>query len=195
MIVIDNTMISTELLEKKFVCDLQRCKGACCVEGAGGAPLEAGELPVMEEIFDAVKPYLTREGIAAIEQKGIYVKEEDDEFTGWGTPLIGNTGACAYVNYDEKNIAYCGIEKAFLDGKISFRKPVSCHLYPVRVKVSAGFTLVNYDEWDICDPACALGEQLQVPVYRFVKDAFIRRFGEEIYGVLETVAAKERDKS
>ena len=185
MIVIDNTLISTELLEKKFVCDLQRCKGACCVEGASGAPLEKEELQILEEIYEEVSPFLTEKGRQAIAELGRFVREEDDEYTGWATPLIDGTGACAYTNWDEKGIAYCGIEKAFLEGRISFRKPISCHLYPVRVKVSAGMTLVNYDEWDICDPACALGEQLQVPIYRFVKEALVRRLGEEVYRVLQ----------
>jgi len=188
MIVFGNTLISTELLEKKFVCDLSRCKGDCCIEGDSGAPLEPEETGILDEIYPLVEPYLTDKGRNAIHRQGKHVVEEDDEYTGLATPLIDGTGACAYVNWDEKGIAYCGIEKAYLDNKISFRKPVSCHLYPVRVKVSAGITLVNYEEWEICDPACALGEQLQVPVFKFVKEALIRRLGMEAYEVVEAAS-------
>jgi hypothetical protein len=131
---------------------------------------------------------LSDKGQESISRQGVYVTEPEDEYTGYATPLIDGTGACAYINWDRNGISYCGIEKAFLDGNISFRKPVSCHLYHVRVKVNAGFILVNYDEWDICDTACKLGESLQVPVYRFVKDALVRRLGEETYQIIEAAA-------
>ncbi len=197
MIVIDNILISDDVAEKQFVCDLNKCKGACCVEGDGGAPLELDEMKALDAVYEAVKPYMTKKGIATVEEKGKYVFEKDDEYTGYGTPLIGNTGACAYVNFDDKGIAQCSIEQAFNDGVVSFHKPISCHLYPIRIKEYKHSTAVNYERWDICDDACTLGAQLKVPTYIFVKNALIKKFGEEFYEQLEGAVAyknKQEDK-
>ncbi len=188
MILIDDILISDEVITKQFVCDLQACKGACCVEGDGGAPVEPDEVEQMERALEAVWPYMTEEGRRAVKKMGVAVPEED-EYTGLVTPLI-NGGACAFVAYKEDGTATCSFELAYHDGKTDFRKPVSCHLYPVRVKNYNTITAVNYDEWDICKAACVLGESLKVPLYIFVKDALIRKFGEEFYEVL-TLAAKE----
>ncbi len=192
MIPIQNTLVSNELIEKKFVCDLQRCKGACCVQGESGAPLEEEELEIIEKIYPYLNPYLTAEGIQAIEQKGLYEMDADGD---WVTPLIGDKGACAYTIY-EKGIAQCGIEKAFKDGKTDFQKPVSCHLYPVRVAKYKNYDAVNYHKWEICTPACSFGKQMKVPVFQFVKNALIRKFGKEWFGELENFAsAKDRKKN
>lgn len=182
MIIIDDKIVSDELKDKYFVCNLSACKGACCVEGESGAPLDMDELDEMEDNYETVKPYLTPEGIAAIENQGHFVLDSTDGV--FKTPLIEGTGACAYVNY-KNGIAYCGIEKAWLDKKSEFRKPVSCHLYPVRISKYDGFEAVNYEQWDICNPACENGAQLKVPVYKFVKEALIRKYGEEFYRQLE----------
>ena len=138
----------------------------------------------MEDIYEKVKPFLRPEGIAAIEEQGTSIVSD------WGeleTPLI-NGGACAYVTFTESGVASCGIEDAYNAGVVDFKKPISCHLYPARIKKYSSFSAVNYHRWDICDAACTLGAELQVPVYKFLKDALTRKFGEEWYTELEKVA-------
>lgn len=188
MFQLGKSIVSEEIIENDFVCNLTACKGACCVEGEAGAPLEEEELAVMEEIYPKVKPYLRPEGIAAIEAQGVYVKGKDGE---WETTLV-NGSECAYVIFDEKGTALCGIEEACNKGDIEWKKPVSCHLYPVRVKQYAEFSAVNYHKWHICDDACTLGKELGVPVYKFVKAGLIRKFGEAWYKELEDVAKELR---
>ncbi|ELR69636.1 hypothetical protein C900_04861 [Fulvivirga imtechensis AK7] len=180
MIEFGNVILSDDVKEKFFVCNLEKCKGACCVEGDLGAPLEDDELDVLDEIYDEVRPYLSEEGKRAIEEQGTYILDEDDEYS---TPTIGGR-ECAYAIYDEKGVLKCGIEQAFFDGKISFRKPISCHLYPIRVTKYEDFDAINYDRWSICSPACSLGKELQVPVYKFLKDALTRKYGEQWYSDL-----------
>lgn len=174
------TIISQDLLEKDFVCNLSACKGACCVEGDAGAPLENDEVEKLAEIYPRVKPFLREEGVKAIEKQGTSIKDWDGEMV---TPLV-NGKECAYVIYDEKGITKCGIEKAYEAGEVDFKKPLSCHLYPVRITKYSRFDALNYHKWDICSPACTLGKELEVPVYKFVKDALIRKYGEEWYAEL-----------
>ncbi|WP_318642415.1 DUF3109 family protein [Flavobacterium ardleyense] len=183
MFQLGKTIVSEDILEKDFVCNLTACKGACCVAGDAGAPLTLEETKILEEIYPKIKSMLRPEGIAAIEGQGTWVTGEDGELE---TPLIGGAD-CAYVIFDE-GTALCGIEQAYNEGLVSWKKPVSCHLYPVRVKDFSDFAAVNYDRWDICDDACTLGQELGVPVYKFVKEALIRRFGEDWYMELEKVA-------
>ncbi|MEN9875472.1 MAG: hypothetical protein RLZZ529_469 [Bacteroidota bacterium] len=183
MFQLGKTIVSEEILERDFVCNLSACKGNCCIDGDAGAPLSAEETKIMEEIYPKVKPYLRPEGIAAIEAQGTWVKGEDGDFE---TTLIEGKD-CAYVIFDGAT-ALCGIEQAYNEGIVSWKKPVSCHLYPIRVKDFSEFTAVNYDKWDICNDACTLGKELQVPVYKFVKEALVRRFGEDWYLELEKVA-------
>ncbi len=179
MISIDDKLISDDIVEKHFICHIERCKGICCVKGDGGAPLTGEEKKILKSILEKVKPYLTEEGINTLNEKGPFIYDkEDDEFT---TPLRNSDTACAYVNFEEDGTACCGIERAYEAGVIDFRKPVSCHLYPIRVKEYKDFTALNYDVWEICSDACTLGKELGVPVYKFLKDALIRRFGEEFY--------------
>jgi hypothetical protein len=184
MIEIGDTIVSRDLLNKAFVCDLEACKGACCVQGDSGAPLEEDERAILDKEYDAIKPYLLEKGREAIDRKGGSVIDSDGDL---GTPLVED-GACAYAIF-ENGKALCGIEKAWKAGATAFRKPVSCHLYPVRVSSYSSFKAVNYHRWKICDPACQLGAQLEVPVYVFLKDALIRRFGPEWYHELEQVYA------
>jgi hypothetical protein len=187
MIAIGRTLISNDILQKRFVCDLAACKGACCVEGDSGAPLEEHELDELKVIVPDVLPYLTEEGRQAISQQGPWVRDVDGEMV---TPLIGDRGACAYTIYNKEGIAQCGIERAWQDGQVAFRKPVSCHLYPIRVRtLRDGSMALNYDIWKICDAARTCGVQLDVKVYRFLKDAIIRKFGEEFYRNLEEADA------
>ncbi len=190
MFQLQKTIISEEILEKEFVCNLSACKGACCVDGDAGAPLEVEELKALEEIFPVLKKYLRKEGLDAIEKQGLYTTNEQGEHE---TTLI-NGADCAYVIYDDKKVAMCGIEEAYNQGEVSFKKPVSCHLYPLRIKQYSEFAAVNYDRWEICDDACSLGKELGVPVYKFVQQALERKFGKEWYAELDKIA-KERDKS
>lgn len=192
MIIIQDTLVSEDVLEENFVCDLNACKGACCVEGDSGAPLELDELDKLEEVYEEVKPYLRPEGIKAIEEKGLYTVDSDGDFV---TTLVGEHGECAFVFYDERGIAKCGIEQAYRDGKIDWKKPISCHLYPVRLEKLKDYTALNYHRWGLCDPACKLGDELKVPVYKFLKEPLIRKFGETWYAELEEVAKVWSDES
>ncbi|ATA75721.1 DUF3109 family protein [Capnocytophaga sp. H2931] len=190
MIQIGETIISEDIIENEFVCNLNTCKGACCIEGDAGAPIEDEELKILERIYPEVAPYLTEKGRESIENQGVYIKGEDGE---WETPLIDNAD-CAYVVRNEKGWALCAIEQAYNDGKIDWKKPISCHLYPIRLQKYTSFTAVNYNRWHICSDACSLGKELQVPVYKFVKNALIRKFGEAWYEELELVVAHLKRK-
>ena len=183
MFQIGKTIVSEDILEKEFVCNLTACKGACCIDGDAGAPLLKEETAILEKIYPIVKPFLRPEGIAAIEAQGTWVTDKDNDL---GTPLIDNKD-CAYVIFDGPT-ALCGIEQAYNQGLVDWKKPVSCHLYPIRIKEFSSFQAVNYDRWDICSDACKLGKELEVPVYKFVREALIRRFGNEWYEELEQVA-------
>lgn len=184
MFQLGKTIVSEEIIENDFLCNLSACKGACCVDGEAGAPLESEELPVLEEVLDKVKPLLRKQSVKVLESQGAYIKGEDGE---WETPLV-NGNECAYVIFDNKKTALCGIEEAYNSGLINWKKPISCHLYPIRIKQYNDFAAVNYHRWYICDDACTLGKQLEVPVYKFVKQALIRKFGEDWYKELEEVA-------
>lgn len=185
MIAIDNVLISDEVLEEHFVCDLSKCKGGCCVDGDAGAPLEKNELKHIRNVYKYVEPYLTEAGKEQIKKQGKYI--HDSEF-GWVTPLINN-GMCAYGTVDERGIVKCGIEQAYNDKKISWKKPVSCHLYPIRIKKTGNTDLVNYEPREgLCDPACTLGKELKVPVYQFLKDPIIRKYGDDFFDALSATA-------
>ena len=184
MLMIDNILVSDEVMEAKFICALDKCKGACCYEGDFGAPLSAEEKQILDEIYPNVKPFLNPKSIAHIEKNGLYKYYR--EMKSWGTSLMPD-GACVFMTRDKKGIAACGIEQAFKDDATDFQKPISCHLYPVRIKENKeqGFVAVNYDQWDICKAACSLGEANKMPLFRFVKVALIRRFGKAFYKQLE----------
>ncbi|WKD85399.1 hypothetical protein KCTC32516_00739 [Polaribacter huanghezhanensis] len=184
MFQLGKTIVSEDVIHKDFVCNLSACKGACCIDGDAGAPLEKEETKILEEIYPKVKPFLRQEGIDVIESQGTWVTSDFGELE---TPLINNAD-CAYVIFDENKTALCAIEEAYNQGVIDWKKPVSCHLYPIRVRDYAEFSAVNYHKWEICDDACSLGKELQVPVYKFVKQALIRKFGEDWYAELEKVA-------
>jgi hypothetical protein len=180
MIKVGEVLVSDDIKDVEFVCHLEKCKGACCVEGDLGAPLDADELEKMHQIQDAVKPYLSKEGIKSIEEQGPYILDEDGDYS---TPTIGGK-ECAYAIYDDKRVLKCGIEQAYLDGKIDFRKPISCHLYPIRITKKKDLEAVNYHQWKICSPACSYGKSLQVPLYKFLKDPLIRKYGADWYDAL-----------
>ena len=187
MIIVQDKLVSDDVVEQQFICNLSACKGACCWEGDYGAPLEKEELAILESIQEKVRPFLSPAGIAAIEAQGphAWFKGMEDH----GTPLIDG-GPCAYMTYDALGIAQCGIEMAWKAGEIEFQKPISCHLYPIRVEKFEHFgsEALNYDRWNICSAACQLGEKAQVPVYQFLKSAIVRRYGQEFYDELDGAA-------
>ncbi|MCK0130418.1 DUF3109 family protein [Flavobacteriaceae bacterium F08102] len=188
MFQLGKTIVSEEIIDTDFVCNLSACKGACCIDGDAGAPVDSEEREILEKIYPKVKPYMRKQGIEAIEAQGVYTTNDEGEHE---TPLIDGRD-CAYVSFDKKGVALCAIEEAYNQGAIDWKKPVSCHLYPVRVQDYSEFAAVNYHKWEICDDACTLGKELQVPVYKFVKQALIRKFGEDWYMELEKVAEKHR---
>lgn len=188
MLIIQDILVSDDVVQEHFLCNLDACKGACCWEGDLGAPLEQEELRILEDIYDDIKPFLLPEGRSVLEEEGLYVYYEDAG--DYGTPLVRNA-ACAYLTYDNNGIAKCGIEKAWEAGATDFKKPISCHLYPIRVKQNKelGFEALNYDRWDICSAACKSGKKVKVKVYEFVKDALIRKYGDDFYEELAAAAA------
>ncbi|AMJ65394.1 DUF3109 family protein [Hymenobacter sp. PAMC 26628] len=181
MIIIQQTVISDDLADNFFVCNLEACKGACCVEGDLGAPLEEAELKILETEYENIKPFLTEAGRQAIAEQGLYIKDWEDDYS---TTTIGDR-ECAYALYDGKGILKCGIEEAYLAGATTFKKPISCHLYPIRITKYEEFEALNYDRWNICSPACAYGANLGVRVYQFLKDPLIRKYGEDWYNELD----------
>jgi hypothetical protein len=184
LVEISDKIVTTQLFDKKFVCDLSACKGACCVEGDAGAPLTFEEVSILENNLEHYLPYMRPEGIAEVEKNGVFYMHDENEPV---TALV-NGGECAFVYFDENNITKCSIERAHSEGKTNWKKPISCHLYPIRVKQFDTLTAVNYEKWSICEPACALGEQLAVPVYKFLKEPLIRAFGEDFYNEMDSVA-------
>ena len=168
-------LIDSDVLEEQFVCDLSKCKGACCIEGDLGAPLEQNELKKLEEVYDRVEPYLMESGKEAIKEQGCYIKDWEDDFS---TPTIEGK-ECAYVFYDFNGHLKCGIEQAFLDGKIDYRKPTSCAMYPIRVVKLNDFEVLNYDRWEICSDACSLGKELKTTVFDFLKRPLSDKYGKK----------------
>lgn len=190
MIEIDKKLISLDVFERKFVCDLNACKGACCIEGDAGAPLTLDEVDILEENLDKIKPYMRTEGIRAVEKEGVFYMDLDNEPV---TTLV-NGKECAFVRFDDQGTALCSIEDAYNEKIIGFKKPISCHLYPIRVAKFREYEAVNYNEWHICKPACSCGAKLNVPVYKFLKEAIIRKWGEDFYKEIE-MAGKELENN
>jgi hypothetical protein len=195
MIQVGDIIVTEDLFDTHFVCDLEACKGACCVEGDGGAPLKEEELGMLEETLSDVRPFLPESGKFAIEQQSAWVIDTDGDYV---TPLVDGKH-CAYTVFSEDGKANCGIELAWKSGKSKFRKPISCHLYPIRVQQLADTVALNYHQWSICEPACRCGSSLKVPLYKFLKEPLIRAYGEAWYALLPDAAeaweAYKRDKS
>jgi hypothetical protein len=190
MIAIDQVLVSDEIVEEQFVCNLSRCKGGCCEDGDAGAPLEKAELAELNKAYSVIESYMTPEGIEEVKRSGRYYY---DRSFGWVTPTL-NGALCAYGRKDANGVILCAIEQAYLDGKIKWKKPISCHLFPIRIKKSRkdpDIEYLNYEpRQDLCQSACSLGKELKVPVFTFVKDALIRKYGTEFFEAL--TAAAER---
>ena len=181
MIEVGGHLVSEELIKENFICHLEKCKGACCIEGDAGAPLLESEIQILADIYPDVKPYMTTKGIEIIETYGTSVKDLDDDLT---IPCVDGNKECAYVTW-ENGITKCAIEKAYEDGKVNWKKPISCHLYPIRLTTYPEFDMLHYDRWSICSSACSFGDQHQVKVYQFLKEPLIRKYGEAWYQELE----------
>lgn len=191
MILIQDVIVSADILEEEFICNLERCKGACCVAGDRGAPLTKAEVKEIKKELPAIRPYLTPAYLYNIEKYNFFEKDEDE----YVTTCNKKGGECNFLVYED-GTAFCGIEKAWRAGATSFRKPVSCHLYPIRERQLKNYTGIDYHRWKICSPACALGKEKKVKVYQFLKDPLIRRFGEAWYDELVEVAkAYEEERS
>lgn len=191
MIVIDKVIISDDVVEKQFVCDLAKCKGGCCEDGDAGAPLDKSELNIIKKVFNKIKPYLSTASLKEIEKKGFYVYHR--EF-GWVTPTLGNDSEiCVYGIREKDGMIKCVFEQAYYDGVIEWKKPISCHLYPIISEKGkhGDYDKMNYEPREkLCNPACALGKKLKVPTYEFLKEPIIRKYGQDFYNALDK-AAKE----
>lgn len=185
MIEVGSVLVHEDVISEHFVCNLNRCKGACCLEGDSGAPLNHNELQLLQDIYPKVKPYMTAKGIATIEKEGTHVTDFEGDYT---TPCVDTNKECAYVTW-ENGITKCAIEKAWENGDVDWRKPVSCHLYPIRITNYPEFDVLHYDRWHICSPACSFGEELKVRVYEFLKEPLIRKYGAAWYQELEEAVA------
>lgn len=184
LIEVGEQLVSSQVFERKFICDLNACKGACCIEGNSGAPLQLHEIDLLEEQLDEIEPYMRNEGKEAVQESGVFYMDDDNEPV---TTLV-NGVECAFVYFDEKGITKCAIETAYRDGKIDFNKPQSCHLYPIRIKRLHDKKVLTFEDWQICTPACACGEQLDLPVYKFLQEPIKRVFGEKFVDELALVA-------
>lgn len=185
MIEIEGKLISDEIIEEEFVCDLDKCKGGCCVDGDTGAPITQEEAENIKALYPLLKPLLTPRAIELIEEEGTHSLDED---FGLVTPTL-NGGICAYGYYDEKGIVKCAIEKLYRDGQSDVNKPISCHLFPIRISETSDYDLLNYEpRKKLCSPACKLGKALKIPVYRFLKEPLIRKYGPSFYEALDATA-------
>ncbi len=184
MLEIGNTLISLDVITEHFVCDLEKCKGACCIDGDAGAPLEEDETRIIEEIFDKIKKYLPEKHLQIIEKQGMWEKDEDGDLVTVCAP----SGACVFLTWDEKGIAKCAFEIAWEKGETDWPKPISCHLYPIRLAEYPEFIAVNYSRRDICAVGRIKGRKEGVKVYEFLKFPLIRKFGEQWYEQLDFAA-------
>lgn len=188
MIPVGKTIVSDDLVQVFFACDLEKCKGACCVAGDAGAPLEEEEISLLEDHLQEILPFMTERGREIVLKHGVFDYDAAGNFV---TPLV-NDAECAFTNFKE-DIAYCSIERAFEEGKISFRKPISCHLYPVRIQQFSGFDAVNYHKWHICKPALKRGKREGIRLIRFLKEALVRKYGEGWYAEMLQVLKENGD--
>jgi len=190
MLIIGEALVSEDIFEKKFVCHLDKCKGQCCVSGDRGAPLVEDEITIIQNNIEAIKPFMDADGLDLLSKNGFHEIDPDD---GELITTCRDGGACVFVVF-ENGITQCAIEKANKAGKTDFKKPMSCHLYPIRASKYGDYTVLNYDKWDVCNPACSLGEELNIPVYKFLKEPLTRKMGPEWYQDLENLAIEWKGK-
>ena len=192
MIILGNTLISEDVFEKEFICNLNACKGSCCIEGDAGAPVRADEKLAIEANYELIMPYLSEQSLHEMERIGAFEKDEDNE---WQTTCL-QSGECNFVKRDATGLLSCGIEQSYLAGQSKIRKPISCYLYPIRIVKVGDYEALNYHKWDICSAACTLGKQEKVRVYQFLKEPLIAKFGEAWYQELcEIAVAYESEKN
>ena len=191
MIQIDDTLVSLDLIERSFLCDLSHCKGQCCVAGDSGAPLEPGEEEELKRVLPEIWNDLLPEARTVIQSQGVAYTDSDGDRV---TSIVGDKN-CVFTCYDTDGVCKCAIEKAYREGRVSFYKPISCHLYPVRITQYKTFQAVNYHRWDVCKAAELLGKKEQVPVYQFLKEPLIRKFGQAWYDALDECAQEWKKQS
>ena len=191
MIQIDDTLVSLDLIERSFLCDLSHCKGQCCVEGDSGAPLEPGEEEELKRVLPEIWNDLLPEARTVIQSQGVAYTDPDGDRV---TSIVGDKN-CVFTCYDTDGVCKCAIEKAYREGRVSFYKPISCHLYPVRITQYKTFQAVNYHRWNVCKAAELLGKKEQVPVYQFLKEPLIRKFGQAWYDALDECAQEWKKQS
>ena len=184
MFQIQDTLVSLDVIEKEFCCDLDTCHGCCCIEGDAGAPLEEAERQAIEDELPKLLPLMDDKARQTVAQNGVSYRDKDGELV---TQIV-NGKDCVFARTDHNGWCYCVIERAYKEGIVGFNKPVSCHLYPIRLKRYPTFTAVEYHRWDVCHHACKLGHKLRLPLYQFLKEPIIRRFGEDYYNELQLVA-------
>lgn len=190
MFQINDTIVASDVIEESFICDLSVCKGECCVEGESGAPLEEEEVKIIEDLLPQVWEDISPAAKEVINQQGVAYRDDDGEMV---TSIV-NGKDCVFTYYDDKGVCKCVIEKAYREGKVNFYKPISCHLYPIRLQKYENFTAVNYHRWSVCKAAVLFGRKEGVKIYQFLKEPLVRRFGEEWYKELSLVA-EEYNKS
>ncbi|MFM9944196.1 MAG: DUF3109 family protein [Bacteroidia bacterium] len=190
MLIVGNALISEDIFEKNFICHLEKCKGACCVSGDRGAPLDEEEIEILKNNLESIKPLMDGDGLDLLDETGFY---ETDPADGELVTTCRQNGACVFVVY-ENGITQCAIEKAYKAGKTDFKKPMSCHLYPIRAAEYGDYTVLNYNQWDICNPACSLGEEQNLPLHKFLKEPLIRKMGAQWYEELEEVSKNWKGK-
>ena len=191
MLIVGNVLVSEELIDKCFCCDIEQCKGICCVEGDSGAPVAPDEVAELEEYYSDYKKFMTEEGVAVVDNGGTFVFNGGDSFD---TPLVESNDACAFAFFED-GVAKCAIEKCFLNQKIPFRKPSSCYLYPIRVNRVGDYEALNYDHWSICKSAVENGNRLKLPVYKFLKEPLVAKYGEAWYAELEEMVRLRNENS
>lgn len=181
MIIVDDVLVSDDVIEKSFVCDLKKCKGACCEEGDYGAPLDLEEIEFYQNHLDKIKPFMAAAGLEVLEKDGFW----EDDLDGEPVTTTVNGRDCVFVKRDEDGTLKCAIENAYHAGALEYNKPISCHLYPIRITKTKMGDALNYDRWEICSDACSLGEALKIPVYQFLKEPLIRKYGSDWYEALD----------
>ena len=191
MVQIQDTIVSFDIITKEFCCDLKKCHGACCIEGDAGAPVTPDEIAEIEQLLPVISNDLSAGALKAIEERGIAYPDPEGELV---TQIV-NGKDCVFTCYDENGCCCCAIEKAYRNGKVSFMKPVSCHLYPIRVKKIGDYWGLDYNRWDVCQAAVIKGHREETALYKYLKEPLIRRFGQAWYDELELTVSEMKKQN